>query len=132
MDDIGMSALAAGLANCFQRLLKMRRRWIYPQNGEPYEVTQDHIQAPRGPMVYGDLPSYQSPIDGRWIDGRVARKEDLARNNCRPWEGMAQEKKEAVRREGYEQQRLDRKLDAQINKSWAQLSERSKRILSDF
>ena len=110
-----------------------RRRFIYPSDGSPaYEVTADHVATPRGPMIYGDLPSYQSPIDGRWIDGRVARREDLARNNCRPWEGMAQERKEAARQQGYEHQRQDRKLDQTIEKSWAQLSERSRRALSDY
>lgn len=110
-----------------------RRRFIYPSDGsEPYEVPTDHVGTPRGPMVYGDLPSYQSPIDGRWIDGRVARREDLARNNCRPWEGMEQERKEASRRQEYERQHQDRKLDETINRSWAQISERSRRALSDY
>lgn len=109
-----------------------RRRWIYPANGEPYEVTPDHIQEPRGPLIYGDLPSYQSPIDGRWIDGRVARREDLARSGSRPWEGMAAERKEATRIQQDSDRRMDRKLDETVNRSWAQLSERSKRALSDY
>lgn len=109
-----------------------RRRWIYPSNGVPFEVTNDYTPQPRGPLVFGDLPSYQSPIDGRWIDGRVARKEDMLRNNCRPWEGMTQEKKEAARRETYRQEHMDRRLDETANKSWAQISERSRRILSDY
>ncbi len=109
-----------------------RRRWIYPANGEPYEVATEFQQAPRGPMIYGDLPSYQSPIDGRWIDGRVARREDLARNNCRPWEGMESERKEAGRRVAEQHQQHERKLDESVNRSWAQLSERHKRALSDY
>jgi hypothetical protein len=109
-----------------------RRRWIYPANGEPYEVSVDHVQAPRGPLIYGDLPSYQSPIDGRWIDGRVARREDLARSGSRPWEGMAAERKEAARIQQDNEIRMDRKLDETVNRSWAQLSERSKRALSDY
>lgn len=111
----------------------MRRRWIYPSDGsEPIEVTRDYVPEPKGPLVFGDLPSYQSPIDGRWIDGRVARKEDMLRNNCRPWEGMHQEKQEANRRENYRQESIDRRLDETANKSWAQISERSRRILSDY
>lgn len=111
----------------------MKRRFIYPSDGsDPFEVTSDYTAEPRGPLIFGDLPSYQSPIDGRWIDGRVARREDMARNNCRPWEGMHQEKKEAARKEGYRQEHMDRKLDETVNKSWTQLSERSRRILSDY
>ena len=34
------------------------------------------------PMVMRDTPDYQSPIDGRWIEGRRARQYDLQSNNC--------------------------------------------------
>lgn len=34
------------------------------------------------PMVVPDIPDYRSPIDGRVIGSRSARREDLARNNC--------------------------------------------------
>jgi len=34
------------------------------------------------PMVYGDTPGYRSPIDGKWIEGRRARRYDLEKNNC--------------------------------------------------
>ncbi|OWT62014.1 FmdB family zinc ribbon protein [Candidimonas nitroreducens] len=50
------------------------------------------------PTVQADLPGYQSPIDGHWVEGRRQRTEDLRRNHCRPWEGMAAEKQEAHRR----------------------------------
>lgn len=109
-----------------------RRRFIYPADGgEPFEAANDYTPEPRGPLVYGDLPSYQSPIDGRWIDGRAARREDLARNNCRPWEGMEQERKEAARRQSYEHERQDRRLEQAVEKSLMQLSERSRRALTD-
>jgi hypothetical protein len=36
-----------------------------------------------GPMIIRDTPEYRSPIDGRLIDGRSARREDLKRNQCR-------------------------------------------------
>lgn len=34
------------------------------------------------PLAFGDLPAYQSPIDGTWVEGRRARKYDLEKNNC--------------------------------------------------
>lgn len=34
------------------------------------------------PMVFSDLPGYQSPIDGSWVEGRRARRYDLQKNNC--------------------------------------------------
>lgn len=38
---------------------------------------------PAKPYVRGDLKPYKSPITGKTIEGRSARREDLARNNCR-------------------------------------------------
>lgn len=35
------------------------------------------------PMVRGDLPAYISPVTGKLIEGRAARREDLARSGCR-------------------------------------------------
>lgn len=35
------------------------------------------------PYVRGDLQPYRSPVTGKIIDGRAARREDLARSGCR-------------------------------------------------
>src|SRR5689334_3887992 len=35
------------------------------------------------PYVRGDLPAYKSPVTGKVIEGRAARREDLARSGCR-------------------------------------------------
>lgn len=35
------------------------------------------------PYVRGDLPSYVSPVTGKPVEGRRARREDLARSGCR-------------------------------------------------
>jgi hypothetical protein len=40
---------------------------------------RSHLAAP---MVMRDIPEYRSPIDGRMITTRGARREDLKRNNC--------------------------------------------------
>lgn len=107
-----------------------RRRWIYPSDGsEPFEVSSDYTAAPSGPLVFGDLPSYQSPIDGRWIDGRVARRADLARSGCRPWEGLTEERKEAGRQQNYEAERQDQRLHRAVEQSIGQISEHSRRTL---
>ena len=34
------------------------------------------------PTVISDIPEYRSPIDGKPITSRSARREDLKRNNC--------------------------------------------------
>ena len=72
------------------------------------------------PMVIVDLPAYTSPIDGRVIDGRVARREDLKRNGCRPYEGLAQEKKEAARHQAYADQVADRRLEKTAGEVYGQ------------
>lgn len=38
------------------------------------------------PALRPEIPSYQSPIDGRWIDSRAARREDLARSGSMEWD----------------------------------------------
>ena len=35
------------------------------------------------PYIRGDLPAYISPITGKPVEGRAARKEDLIRSGCR-------------------------------------------------
>ena len=41
------------------------------------------IDAPLAtPQVFGDTPDYQSPIDGRLVSGRRARRYDMESNNC--------------------------------------------------
>ena len=40
------------------------------------------IDIPR-PYIRADLPGYKSPVTGKWIEGRAARREDLARTGCR-------------------------------------------------
>jgi len=40
-------------------------------------------KAPSGPFIWRDLPAYKSPLGTGVIDGRRARREDLARAECR-------------------------------------------------
>ena len=35
------------------------------------------------PYIRGDLPTYISPVTGKPVEGRAARREDLARSGCR-------------------------------------------------
>lgn len=38
------------------------------------------------PMVIRDIEPYRSPVDGKEISSRSARREDLKKNDCVPWE----------------------------------------------
>ena len=84
----------------------------------------------RAHAVWNDLPGYDSPIDGRWIEGRAQRREDLRRNGCRPFEGVEQERKVAQERVREENRRLDRVAERVAWQSWHQLSPSARRALS--
>ena len=79
------------------------------------------------PMVRGDLPGYESPIDGRWIEGRRARLEDLRRSNCRPYETGEKEYHERARIRANEA--LDAKIDESVEREIAVLPARKKELL---
>lgn len=80
-------------------------------------------------MVVADLPSYQSPIDGKWIDGRKARQEDLKRSGSRPWEGLESERKEAAKTKQYEDEKLDASLTKSASEAFYQLPPSKREIL---
>lgn len=107
-----------------------RRRWIYPGNGEPpFEVGADYVPEPKGPLVFGDTPGYQSPITGLWVEGKVARREDLKRSRSRPYEGREQELKEAARQRAYSDAKLDESLTKTASEAFYQLPPRKREIL---
>lgn len=108
----------------------MRRRWIYPKGGDPYEVTADYSPEPIAPMIFGDLPGYQSEASGLWVEGRVQRREDLKRTQCRPWEGQAQEMKEAQRRVAYDNHKVERSLERAAQEAFHQLPPSKRDVLS--
>lgn len=50
--------------------------------GMPMLNQEERARPLQTPASYSDLPGYRSPIDGRWIEGRRARKYDLEKNGC--------------------------------------------------
>lgn len=48
-----------------------------------FEAVRAKRSAVAMPYVNGDLPPYPSPVTGKIIEGRAARREDLARSGCR-------------------------------------------------
>lgn len=55
--------------------------WRDKVTGKPMELPEGDVIA--SPMVISDLPPYLSPLGTGIIDGRKARREDLARHGCR-------------------------------------------------
>lgn len=76
------------------------------------------------------MPSYQSPITGKWIDSPTQRKRDLQENNCRPWEGMEDEKKEAKKRESNFNDMLDKSAEKAANEAFSSLPYETQKILT--
>lgn len=107
----------------------MTRRRYVQINGELVEVSPDYMPEPRGPMVFGDLPEYQSPVTGMIVAGRRARREDLKRTRSRPYEGLEQEKKEAARQRRYAEERLDASLTRAASEAYYQLPPSKRAIL---
>jgi hypothetical protein len=71
--------------------------------------------------IQDDIPAYVSPATGRVIGSRSARRDDFKRSNCRPWEGVEQEKKEFARRNAYEEKKADARLEDAAHRAWHQL-----------
>lgn len=69
-------------------------------------ITPTHVQP--------DLPEYESPIDGRIIRGRRARRYDLERSGSRPYEGLDAEQREAAKRRAENEKRIERQLDESL------------------
>lgn len=107
----------------------MRRRWVQKKGVGLVEVPLHAPVTPRAPHVIPDIEGYQSPVTGLWVEGRKQRREDLKRNGCRPWEGMAQERKEAGRQQAYAEQANDRRLDEAVRRSYYQLDPAKRRQL---
>ena len=63
-------------------------KFVDPHTKEPMPQPDrgDEICAP---MVVSDTPEYISPVTGKPVDGRRARREDLARSGCVPFEPMS-------------------------------------------
>jgi putative FmdB family regulatory protein len=89
----------------FDRYLPLSR-WDEKQVCECGAQSEKRITAP---MVVTDLPGYRSPVDGRWIEGKRARREDLARNNCVPYEPSI--KAEYMKRLNDDTERLGKKVE---------------------
>lgn len=107
----------------------MTRRRFLQIDGELVEVSPDYAPEPRSPLVFGDLPEYLSPVTGRPVAGRVARREDLKRTGSRPWEGLESEKKEAARQRGYHEEKIDASLTRAAAEAFYQLPASKREIL---
>lgn len=69
------------------------------------------------PAIVADYPGYSCPVTGRWVEGRRAHEENLARQGCRVLE--TGETEQAVR----ESRRVERELDRSVDETVEQFYE---------
>ncbi len=73
------------------------------------------VRIPAMPRVFGDYPPYQSPVDGRVIEGRKAHREDLYSNGYILHEpGISEDIK---RNKKYQEEKFDQFLDKALIES---------------
>lgn len=72
---------------------------------------------------------YVSTTTGKYITTERARRDDLKRSGCRPYEGLEAEKKEAERKRKYEEEKSDAKLEEAARRAYYQLSPSKRRTL---
>lgn len=87
-------------------------------------------QAPELVLDVQPWDAYESPASGRMITSRKERREDMARTNSRPWEGLAVEKQEADRQRAYQEQRSDARLHEVVSRSFYQMDPKKRRELT--
>jgi putative FmdB family regulatory protein len=71
------------------------------------------------PMVLGDYPGYDCPVTGKWIEGRRAHIENLARTGCRLLEPGEREANVRARRA--DDEALDRAVEETVDRHIAGL-----------
>lgn len=102
----------------------MKRVFRQRPDGSLVEIDPNATRPePKGPAIWGDIPEYESPIDGRIITSRSKRREDLRRSGCRPYEGFEVEAREAARHR--------REMDKRSEQQWAERVEKTYYQLRD-
>lgn len=112
-----------------------RKRYVYDpgaihadgSKGAMVEVSTDYQQPADVHYVIPDCPDYVSPVTEKLVSGRRQRRDDLARTNSRPWEGIRVEEAEAARRKQYAEERFDRGLTEKAERVYAQMDPEKRR-----
>ena len=82
-------------------------------------------------LIKGDIPGYNCPITGKWIDGKKAHRENLAKHGCREFEPG--ERDEYNRRRQAEDRAFDRQVDDIVGEEVHKLSDEDKvRLNAEF
>lgn len=77
--------------------------------------------------VAPDLPDYRSPVDGRLVSGRKARRDDLARNGCVEFEPSL--RGEIDKRVRTEEAQLERAIEETVEREIHEMPVRKREAL---
>lgn len=78
-----------------------------------HEEVGRYSHKPHG-RIY-DLPGYESPVSGKWVEGRVARRNDLAASGCVEYDpGMKEDQEKKFKKEDAI---LESKIDEHVEKT---------------
>lgn len=72
------------------------------------------------PAFRPPMQPYRSPITGEWVEGERMRRNDLARNNCVPYD--PEMKKDAARKKLEDEARIDKAVDKAVESAWQQVN----------
>lgn len=92
-----------------------------------FHCGQQAIKTLSPAMLMTDLPGYTSPIDGHWVEGRKARREDMLRNGCREYDPS--EKKNFLQNQYLEEQRFDKAVDETLDRQLSTMPARKLELL---
>ncbi|WP_312809341.1 hypothetical protein [Agrobacterium cavarae] len=69
--------------------------------GQPMLSKEDMERPVAVPFIISDIPEYRSPVDGRVINSRSDRRDDLKRNGCVEYEPSMSPTKGKIRNKAF-------------------------------
>lgn len=69
--------------------------------GEPLLTPEEWAQPVQVPSIVSDIQPYRSPVDGRVINSRSDRRDDLKRNGCVEYEPSMSPTKGKIRNKAF-------------------------------
>lgn len=105
----------------FDRFLPLSQ-YQTPQKCESCGYTAEKILTPVA--VLGDYPGYECPVSGKWIEGRKAHQENLARTGCRVLE--TGEREAYLKRQAREDTAFEAKVEETVDRFITTLPEQKR------
>lgn len=114
-------------SQCNIRLTKFLRLKDYKKTQHCTVCTLPLTRVITAPMIATDLPGYECPITGKWIEGRRQHEENLKRTDSRLLEPGETQEKEKARKAADEA--LDKAIDATVEHQVAAMPTRKREKL---